>query len=89
MCFFTEFTNSDSYCHPEGKIVYAGASFLQKMNSRWWHIFGDKPEFFREMSIGVAEMGFQGNDINMGCPVPNVAERGKRQRANFAPRSRG
>ena len=59
------------------KIVYAGASFLQKMNSRWWHIFGDKPEFFREMSIGVAEMGFQGLDINMGCPVPNVAERGK------------
>lgn len=47
------------------------------MNSRWWHIFGDKPEFFREMSIGVAEMGFQGLDINMGCPVPNVAERGK------------
>lgn len=29
------------------------------------------------MSIGVAEMGFQGLDINMGCPVPNVAERGK------------
>ena len=47
------------------------------MNSRWWHIFGDKPEFFREMSIGVAEMGFQGLDINMGCPVPNVAEREK------------
>ena len=41
------------------------------------HIWGDKPEFFREMSIGVAEMGFQGLDINMGCPVPNVAERGK------------
>ncbi|HAQ1137859.1 TPA: tRNA-dihydrouridine synthase family protein, partial [Enterococcus faecium] len=41
------------------------------------HIWGDKPEFFREMSIAMAEMGFQGIDINMGCPVPNVAERGK------------
>ncbi len=29
------------------------------------------------MSIAMAEMGFQGIDINMGCPVPNVAERGK------------
>lgn len=25
----------------KGKTVCAGASFLQKMNSRWWHIFGE------------------------------------------------
>ena len=41
------------------------------------HIWGDKPECVREMSSGLAEMGFQGIDINMGCPVPNVAGRGK------------
>ena len=29
------------------------------------------------MSIQLAEMGFKGIDLNMGCPVPNVAERGK------------
>jgi tRNA-dihydrouridine synthase len=29
------------------------------------------------MSLAMAEMGFSGIDINMGCPVPNVAERGK------------
>jgi tRNA-dihydrouridine synthase len=29
------------------------------------------------MSIGMAELGFKGIDINMGCPVPNVALRGK------------
>lgn len=29
------------------------------------------------MSIGMAELGFKGIDINMGCPVPNVASRGK------------
>ncbi len=40
--FFTEFTNSDSYCHPEGKDSVRGRLvFLQKMNSRWWHIFGE------------------------------------------------
>lgn len=25
----------------------------------------------------MAEQGFKGVDINMGCPVPNVASRGK------------
>ena len=41
------------------------------------HIWGDKPEQFREMSIGLAEMGFKGVDLNMGCPVANVASKGK------------
>ncbi|KHE67705.1 tRNA-dihydrouridine synthase, partial [Halobacillus sp. BBL2006] len=31
----------------------------------------------RQMSIGMAEMGFRGIDINMGCPVHNVAAKGK------------
>ena len=35
------------------------------------HIWGDKPEQFREMSIGLADMGFKGIDLNMGCPVAN------------------
>lgn len=38
---------------------------------------GDKPEYFRQMSIGMAELGFRGVDINMGCPVPNVTQNGK------------
>ncbi|EGO6144775.1 tRNA-dihydrouridine synthase [Enterococcus faecalis] len=76
--FFTEFTNSDSYCHPAGKDSVRGRLvFTEDEQPMVAHIWGDKPEFFREMSIGVAEMGFQGLDINMGCPVPNVAERGK------------
>ena len=41
------------------------------------HIWGDKPEYFRQMSIGMAKQGFRGIDINMGCPVPNVAAKGK------------
>ncbi|GAA3316870.1 hypothetical protein GCM10020331_014150 [Ectobacillus funiculus] len=41
------------------------------------HIWGDKPEYFRQMSFGMAKLGFKGIDINMGCPVPNVAQYGK------------
>lgn len=76
--FFTEFTNSDSYCHPDGiESVRGRLVFTEDEQPMVAHIWGDKPEFFRQMSLGMAEMGFKGLDINMGCPVPNVAERGK------------
>lgn len=76
--FFTEFTNSDSYCHPDGiESVRGRLVFTEDEQPIVAHIWGDKPEFFREMSLGLAEMGFKGIDLNMGCPVPNVAERGK------------
>lgn len=76
--FFTEFTNSDSFCHPDGKESVRGRLvFTEDEQPIVAHIWGDNPDFFREMSLGVAEMGFKGIDINMGCPVPNVAGRGK------------
>ena len=76
--FFTEFTNSESYCHPEGlKSVRGRLMFTEDEQPIVAHIWGDNPENFRKMSIGMAEMGFKGIDLNMGCPVPNVAQRGK------------
>lgn len=76
--FFTEFTNSDSFCHPDGiESVRGRLAFTEDEQPMVAHIWGDKPEFFREMSLALAEMGFKGIDLNMGCPVPNVAERGK------------
>ncbi|MGG5370792.1 tRNA dihydrouridine synthase [Enterococcus sp. AZ196] len=76
--FFTEFTNSDSFCHPDGiESVRGRLVFTDDEQPMVAHIWGDKPEFFREMSIALADMGFKGIDLNMGCPVPNVAERGK------------
>jgi tRNA-dihydrouridine synthase len=76
--FFTEFTNSDSYCHPDGiKSVQGRLTFTEDEQPIVAHIWGDKPEYFRQMSIGMAEMGFKGLDINMGCPVPNVVQNGK------------
>lgn len=76
--FFTEFTNSDSFCHPDGiESVRGRLAFTEDEQPMVAHIWGDNPAFFREMSIALAEMGFKGIDLNMGCPVPNVAERGK------------
>ncbi|RXZ00664.1 tRNA dihydrouridine synthase [Fictibacillus sp. S7] len=76
--FFTEFTNSDSYCHPQGiQSVKGRLTFTEDEQPMVAHIWGDSPENFRQMSIGMAEMGFRGIDINMGCPVPNVTQNGK------------
>ncbi|MBM7707643.1 tRNA-dihydrouridine synthase [Chryseomicrobium aureum] len=76
--FFTEFTNSDSYCHPDGiQSVRGRLTFTEDEQPMVAHIWGDNPDYFRQMSIGMAEMGYKGIDINMGCPVPNVATRGK------------
>ncbi|MGX7394669.1 tRNA dihydrouridine synthase [Carnobacterium mobile] len=76
--FFTEFTNTVSYCHPEGRNSVRGRlAFTEDEQPMVAHIWGDQPEHFREMSIGMAKEGFSGIDINMGCPVPNVAGKGK------------
>ncbi len=76
--FFTEFTNTVSYCHPEGKESVRGRlTFTEDEQPIVAHIWGDEPKYFREMSMGLAEQGFKGIDINMGCPVPNVASKGK------------
>lgn len=76
--FFTEFTNTESYCHPEGNQSVRGRlAFTEDEQPIVAHIWGDKPEYFRQMSMGMAKLGFSGVDINMGCPVPNVATKGK------------
>lgn len=76
--FFTEFTNTDSYCHPNGRQSVRGRlTFSEDEQPIVAHIWGDKPQHFREMSIGMAKMGFSGIDLNMGCPVDNVVKNGK------------
>src|SRR5699024_8232077 len=76
--YFTEFTNTESYCHPDAKDSVRGRLiFTEDEQPIVAHIWGDKPEYFKKMSIGMKEMGFKGIDINMGCPVQNVAAKGK------------
>ncbi|MDN5835408.1 MAG: tRNA-dihydrouridine synthase [bacterium] len=75
--FFTEFTNSHSYCSPKGEHSTRGRlEFTSDEQPIVAHIWGDNPDFFSRMSIGMAEAGFAGIDINMGCPAPNVARKG-------------
>ncbi|WP_313894547.1 tRNA-dihydrouridine synthase [Psychrobacillus sp.] len=76
--FFTEFTNTESYCHPKGRDSVRGRlMFTEDEQPIVAHIWGNKPAFFEQMSIDMKELGFRGIDLNMGCPVQNVAANGK------------
>ncbi|MFI3634370.1 tRNA dihydrouridine synthase [Streptococcus parauberis] len=76
--FFTEFTNSASYCHPDGiESVKGRLTYTHDEQPLVAHIWGDVPDNFAEMAKGMKEMGFAGVDINMGCPAPNVFKHGR------------
>lgn len=74
--YFTEFVNSASYCSPQGEHSTRGRlAFTTDEHPMVAQIWGNSPEQFAVMAKGLAEKGYQGIDINMGCPVTNVAKK--------------
>ncbi len=75
--FFTEFTNTDSYCSPKGIHSTRGRlAFTADEQPMVAHIWGKDPEHFRQMAFGMKELGFSGIDINTGCPAKDVVKSG-------------
>ncbi len=72
---FTEFTSVEGVCHGASRLM---TDFLYDDTQRpvVAQIYGTTPQFFRETSTLLCEMGFDGIDINMGCPAKNVAHSG-------------
>jgi tRNA-dihydrouridine synthase len=74
--YFTEFVNSASYCSEKGEHSTRGRlTFTDDEQPMVAQIWGNSPEQFAQMSRGLAEKGYKGIDINMGCPVTNVAKK--------------
>jgi tRNA-dihydrouridine synthase B len=71
----TEFTSVEGICAGALKTLEA---FLYDENERpvVAQIFGSTPEAFYKVAFVIAELGFDGIDINMGCPAKNVASKG-------------
>ncbi len=71
--FFTEFTNVSSYASEKGR-----ANALERLEVAPTdapivaQIWGKNPEHFAETASALAELGFAGLDINMGCPDRHV-----------------
>lgn len=75
--FFTEFTNTASYCSPKGIHSTRGRlTFTPDEQPIIAQIWGTSPDNFREMAHGLRQQGFSGVDINMGCPDKSVVKGG-------------
>lgn len=75
--YFTEFTNAASYYSNEGRHSTRGRlEFTSDEQPIVAQIWGNTPEHFAYMAKGLAEQGFAGIDINMGCPDRAVVKQG-------------
>jgi tRNA-dihydrouridine synthase len=75
--FFTEFVNAASYFSEKGRPSTKGRlAFTADEQPMVAQIWGNHPEYFEFMAKGLAEQGFAGIDINMGCPAKDVVKTG-------------
>lgn len=74
--FFTEFTSTDGLCSAGRPRVIARLRFTAEERPIVAQIWGLKPELYRRVAAEIREMGFDGLDINMGCPVRKIVSRG-------------
>lgn len=72
---YTEFTSVEGVCHGAKQLL---KDFLYGEIQRpiIGQIYGTTPDFFRQTAIILCQLGFDGIDINMGCPAKNVAHSG-------------
>lgn len=72
---FTEFTSVEGICLGNAETL---RDFLYDETQRpiVAQIYGHVPDYFRQTAILLCQLGFDGIDINMGCPAKNVANAG-------------
>lgn len=72
---YTEFTSVEGVCHGALQLL---KDFLFDETQRpiVAQIYGTTPDFFRQTATLLCELGFDGIDINMGCPAKTVASSG-------------
>ncbi len=74
---WTEFVSADGLCHPKGReALLRDLSFTEGERPIVAQLFTAHPEKMFEAAKLVAELGFDGIDINMGCPDKNVMKQG-------------
>ena len=71
--FWTEFVSADGLAHPEARErLMIDFKYSQEERPIVAQIFSGNPDNMREATKLVVELGFDGVDINMGCPDRKV-----------------
>ena len=74
--FITEFVNVDGLQSPGREKLLHKLNFLPKEKPILAQLWGTKPENFYKTTKELKKMGFDGVDLNMGCPVKTVIKNG-------------
>ncbi len=74
--FYTEFVSTDGLCSPGRDRLLKDLLFTDDEQPIVAQFFGAKPQNFYECAKLAKERGFQGIDINMGCPDRKVVKQG-------------
>ena len=72
---FTEFTNVHDIC--QGRVMgWEPLRYTDGQRPIVAQLYGKEPSLYYQAAHVVSELGFDGLDINMGCPSKNVASSG-------------
>lgn len=74
--FFTEFTNTDGLVSQGFERVARRLEFTKDQHPIVAQIWGNNPSHYEKAVKIIEDMGFDGIDINMGCPVRDVVGKG-------------
>lgn len=74
--YFTEFVNVDGLQSPGREKLLPKLQFTEKERPIIAQIWGKKPENYYKTTKDLIEMGFDGVDINMGCPDKAIIKNG-------------
>ena len=73
---WTEFVSCDGLCSPGKKNLLRDLKFSETERPIVAQFFGSKPENFYKCAKLTQKLGFDGIDINMGCPDKSVERQG-------------
>ncbi len=74
--FFTEFTNVEGMFSKGARHIVHRLQYTEVERPIVAQIWGTRPENFFKAAKQLIEMGFDGIDLNMGCPASGVAQKG-------------
>jgi nifR3 family TIM-barrel protein len=74
--FYTEFVSADGLCSPGRAVLKRDLEYTEGERPIIAQLFSAHPDKMEEAARFCAELGFDGIDINMGCPDRGVEKQG-------------
>ncbi len=74
--FWTEFVSADGLCSAGREVLLRDFAYTEREHPIVAQIFSSNPENMKKTAELIASLGFDGIDINMGCPDKSIEKQG-------------